>query len=67
MLSVQPGATYSEIATGITDKEILEADSPFKTMRLLDPEDVARSVVQFFFFLPRKIAQELISHFRSML
>jgi len=45
VLSVQPGGTFSEIATGITDKEILEADSPFKTMRLLDPEDVARAVV----------------------
>ncbi len=43
--SIQPGAVATELTEHITDEDLMSGDNPFASMRILDPEDVARAVL----------------------
>lgn len=45
ILSIQPGATSSELANTITDKEVFEMFAKDPLERFLDSEDVANAVL----------------------
>jgi len=45
IVSIQPGACYSELTNSITDEDAKKLGAAFAKMRLLDAEDVANSVV----------------------
>jgi NADP-dependent 3-hydroxy acid dehydrogenase YdfG len=45
VLSIQPGATKSELGHAIKDPEVIESGKKFANMKLLESDDVARAVV----------------------